>query len=83
MQDLDAIRAMIGESRESIKKGVMPNMFGLDQRIEQICKRIEEANEAIQQECLPVLSILLKDLDECEQDIRAWQQKQTKGGVSQ
>jgi hypothetical protein len=80
VQDLDAIRATLGEARLSLKKGIMPNMFGLDQRIAEVCKRIEGADEAIQQECLPLLSILLNDLDECENDVRKWQEAQSQGG---
>ena len=72
LKELNAIRIYLQAVQASLKDGSMPDMSGLDQRIADLCKNLHEAGREVQAQCLPELSVLLKDLDVCEKDLRAW-----------
>ena len=72
LEDLASIKAYIEAARAVVKDGLMPDMSQLEQRIAQLCQGIQAAEATEQSHCLPALASLLKCLDDCEQDVRAW-----------
>jgi hypothetical protein len=57
----------------------MPDMTGLDERVEQLCSAIAASEAEIQQQCLPKLDSLLRKLDLCEKEVRAFRAAQVEG----
>jgi hypothetical protein len=82
LEELAAIKAYLGAAREIIKDGFMPDMLALEKRIAGLCLGIQAADVAEQNRCLPELAGLLKSLDECEHDMRAWERLQKKADAS-
>lgn len=76
LQELASIKAFIGTARVLMKDGTMPDIRALEQRITDVCLGIQAADANEQCHCLPELASLLKSLDACEQDIRAWGESQ-------
>lgn len=76
LNELTSIKAYIAAARDFIKDGLMPDMSVIEKRIADICTGIQAAEPNEQGRCLPGLASLLKSLDECERDIRAWKAKQ-------
>jgi hypothetical protein len=79
LDELTSIKAYIGAARDIVKDGFMPDMTALEKRISHLCESIQAADFDEQSQCLPALAGLLKGLDDCERDMRAWKaaQKQT------
>ncbi len=80
LDELAAIKNYIGAARAIVKDGNMPDMTILEKRISDLCEGIQAAEFEEQSQCLPALASLLKSLDECEQDMRAWKAAQEKAG---
>lgn len=78
LEELSSIKAYIGAAREFMKDGGMPDMTPLEKRISDVCLGIQAADVNEQSRCLPELASLLKSLDDCERDIRAWNNAQKK-----
>lgn len=72
LEELASIKAYIGAAREILRDGAMPDMTALEKRIAELCLGIQAADVEEQSHCLPALASLLKCLDECERDMRAW-----------
>ncbi len=83
MKELMSVRATLNAAREELRNGNMPSLFGLDQRVGDICVRLQGADRPTQEECLPELSKLLSDLEVCERDMRAWNDNPVKMGKGQ
>ena len=79
-EELNSIATYIGAARSILKDGLMPDMTPLEKRITDVCLAIQAADSAEQGQCLPQLATILKNLDECERDIRAWNEAQKKAG---
>jgi hypothetical protein len=58
--------------------GHMPDLAGLDARVSEVCIAMESADSDTQQKFLPRMSELLKKLDLCEAEIRAFHDNQVK-----
>lgn len=82
LEELAAIKAYLGAARAIVKDGYMPDMTQLEKRISDICLGIQAADADEQSRCLPALAALLKCLDECERDMRAWQESQKAADAS-
>jgi hypothetical protein len=80
LEELNAIREYLGAVQASLKTGDMPDIAGLEKRVEALCLKVQKADEAVQKQCLPELSALLQDLDECERDLKEWQAAAMKTG---
>ena len=80
LEELASIKAYIGAAREILKDGTMPDMTVLEKRISEVCLGIQAADVDEQSHCLPALASLLKSLDDCERDMRAWNEAQKKVG---
>jgi hypothetical protein len=75
-EEIASIKDYIGAARAIIKDGFMPDMSQLEKRITDLCLSIQTAEADVQGHCLAGLTTLLKSLDDCEQDMRAWKQAQ-------
>jgi hypothetical protein len=75
-EELATIKAYLAAARAIIKDGFMPDMTALEQRITDVCLHLQAAEVDEQSRCLPELASLLKNLDECEREMRAWNDAQ-------
>ncbi|MDR3450018.1 MAG: hypothetical protein P4M15_09800 [Alphaproteobacteria bacterium] len=75
-----AIDEYLKAVREILQDGHMPDMTGLDARVSDLCAALEQAKPELQQQCLPKLDKLLKRLDVCETEIRAFRASRQKAG---
>jgi hypothetical protein len=82
LEELSSIKAYIGAARAIMKDGFMPDISLLEKRITDLCLGIQAAEFEEQSRCLPELASLLKNLDECERDIRAWNEAQKAAATS-
>lgn len=74
LEELAAIQSFLGAARAILKDGHMPDIAALEERISSVCLGIQAADVDEQSRCLPELAALLRNLDECERDMRAWHQ---------
>ena len=81
LDELAATKAYIVAARDIVKDGFMPDMSALEKRISDICVGIQAAEVGEQSRCLPELASLLKCLDDCERDMRAWENAQKNSGA--
>jgi hypothetical protein len=81
LDELTSIKATIGAARDLVKDGFMPDMSMLEKRISDLCADLQAADVNEQSRCLPALASLLKSLDDCERDIRAWKESQKATGT--
>ena len=82
LTELAALKTYLDTVREALAGGAMPNLAGLDQRIAAVCTQMQQADKPVQQRCVPVLTALVKDLDACEQDMRAAHERRIGKGVT-
>jgi len=78
LEELNAITGYLNAARSIIHDGTMPDITALEPRIAEVCHGIQAAEFDEQSQCLPLLATLLKTLDECERDMRAWRAGQEK-----
>ncbi len=72
-QEFDSIDAYLQAVHEILQEGHMPDIPDLDDRVARLCDAVEKATPEIQQQCLPNLNALLKKLDDCEDEMTAYQ----------
>lgn len=82
LDELASIKNYIGAARAIVKDGFMPDISALEKRISDVCLGIQAAETDEQGRCLAELASLLKCLDDCERDMRAWKETQ-KAAISQ
>jgi hypothetical protein len=82
LEELAAIKAYLGAARDIVKDGFMPDLAAIEKGIADLCIGIQAADVEEQSRCLPQLAGLLKSLDECEHDIRAWARNQKAADAS-
>ena len=78
MEELASIKNYIEAVRGILKTGFMPSMAGLEGRVETVCTAVKDAPKDVQQKCLPVLGGLLKQLKDCEEELRAFHEARPK-----
>ena len=76
--EFDTLDKYLTAARETLRGGHMPDMVGLDARVAQLCKSIEQSESDVQQYCLSRLNDLLQNIDACEAEIRAFHEAVTK-----
>ena len=76
LEELVSIKNYIGAARAIVKDGNMPDISALEKRISEVCLDIQAADVDEQSRCLPELASILKSLDDCERDMRAWKEAQ-------
>ncbi len=79
LAEFSAIDSYIAAVRETLRDGHMPDMRGLDSRVADICAALKESPPDVQKECLPKLAEMLDHLDECERDLRAFNDEHLQG----
>ena len=72
LEDLNGIRTYLTTVQDTLKSGSMPDIASLEKRVNDVCLRIQQVDEAGQKQCLPQLSSMLNMLDECERALRDW-----------
>jgi len=72
LDELIAIRDYVLTAQRQLKSGKMPDMTTLEKRTNELCRIIERASSDIQQKCAPELKELARQLDDCEQELRAF-----------
>jgi len=72
LEELASIREYVMEAQRQLKSGHMPDMTSLEQRTADLCRLIKEANSEVQKQCAPELADLARQLDDCEQGLRAF-----------
>jgi hypothetical protein len=80
LNELAAVKAHIDAARDFVKDGHMPDLTSLEKRIADLCAGIQAAEADEQGQCLMQLASLLKSLDECERDMRAWYEERKAAG---
>lgn len=79
-EELSAITSYITAARAIVHDGYMPDMSAIEKRISDACLSLQAAEQNEQSRCLPMLAALLKSLDDCERDMRAWKDKKKATG---
>jgi hypothetical protein len=79
LDEFAAIGNYIKAVREVLQSGHMPDMAGLDKRVSNLCAALTESAPETQQQCLPKLSHMLDQLDECERDLRTYHETHIEG----
>jgi hypothetical protein len=77
-QEFDSIDAYLQAVHEILQEGHMPDIANLDDRIEHLCSRVRESSPEIQETCLAKLESLVKKLDDCEDEMTAFQESAQK-----
>jgi hypothetical protein len=72
LEELNAIRAYVMDVQRQLKAGHMPDMTALEHRTADLCRIIREASSDVQKKCAPELADLVRQLDDCEQGLRAF-----------
>jgi hypothetical protein len=72
LEELVAIREYVLVAQRQLKSGKMPDMTVLERRTGDLCRIIQQATSDIQQKCAPELKELARQLDDCEQELRAY-----------
>jgi hypothetical protein len=75
--ELSAIQKYLDDVSDHIREGHMPNIFGLERRVEKLCMAIESADDKVQKACLDALPHMLKQISICENDMRRLHAVQT------
>jgi len=82
IQEFDAIDAAIQAAIDVLESRQMPDMAGLDKRVNALCSAIEKTDNETQQQCLLRLDDLLHRLDECANRLHAFRDASTAGTMS-
>jgi hypothetical protein len=82
LEELASIRDYLDAARAIARDGFMPDMSALEKRVADLCLGIQAADASAQKQCLPELAALLKNLDDCERDLRARHEAGKKTGAS-
>lgn len=72
LHEISAIRDYIVAVQDVLATGRMPEMIGLEQRINDICQSVQMAPSEIQQKCLHDLKVLLSDIDACKYALKSF-----------
>ena len=72
LDELMSIRDYVLEAQAQLKDGEMPDMTALEKRTGDLCRIIRSAAPDLQQKCAPELKELARQLDDCEQELRAF-----------
>jgi hypothetical protein len=72
LQQLMAIRDYVLDAQRQLKAGRMPDMTALEAQTSDLCRIIREASSDVQQQCAPELKELARQLDDCEEELRAF-----------
>jgi hypothetical protein len=72
LDELVSIRDYVLKAQAQLKDGQMPDMTALENRTADLCRIIRSAAPDLQQKCAPELKELARQLDDCEQELRAF-----------
>jgi hypothetical protein len=81
LEELASIKEYLVAARAIVRDGFMPDMTALEKRVADVCFGIQAADVNAQSQCLPELAALLKNLDDCERDLRAQREDEKKSGA--
>lgn len=73
LKEFDTVEAYLKGVHEILKEGHMPTIADLDDKIAHLCTNIEEAEPDVQEQCMPRLDKLLDKLNNCEDEMNAFQ----------
>jgi len=76
-REFGAIDDYLKAVSDILRDGHMPDLSGLDDRVSELCTSLQNATPEIQQQFVEKLAALLKKLDICEEEIRAFHAAQT------
>jgi rubrerythrin len=76
-QEMQAIRDYLAAAEDALRSGFMPDIAALAPRVATLCSELRMADAEVQKEAGPELTTLLKDLDACEQSLRAWKENRS------
>ena len=72
LDELASIKNFLDAAMAEMRTGSLPDITGLEQRVSEVCQKVQSADDDAQKKCLPELSLLLQSLDECERSMREW-----------
>lgn len=73
LAELNELSAFFLKAESTIKQGGAVDMSGMDTRISEVCRAVQNAMPEQQQQYLPELNALLNLLNSCETAIRTMQ----------
>jgi hypothetical protein len=71
LEELNALSRFFIDAEKQLKDGYQVDLSGMDERIGEICKIIQDAIPEQQEQYLPELNNLLKLLNSCETVLRS------------
>ena len=80
-EDFTAIDAYLQAVHEILQEGHMPDIADLDDRVSRLCAGIGAAAPDVQEACGRKLQDLLKKIEFCEEEMRAFHATQKKGAL--
>lgn len=72
-QEFDSVDAYLQAVHEILQEGHMPDIKGLDDRVEHLCSTVQTVAPEIQDRCKAKLDALLQKLNHCEEEMAFFQ----------
>jgi len=73
IEELTALQKFFSNAETQLKAGNIVDMTGIDQRISNVCRAVQESAPELQQAFLPELTTLIQLLGDYERELRTLQ----------